>query len=256
MKATVTQINPQTIESDWANLIEHIKANNSEFVLLPEMCFAPWFCAEETPDNAIWQAAVETHDRWLERLPELGAPIVMGTAPRNIDGKKYNTAFVWTPETGIQWGHQKTYLPEEDGYWEASWYDRAPIDFQPITINDMEIGVMICTELWFMQHAREYGQQGVHIIINPRCTTASGVDKWITGGRTAGVIAGAYSLSANRAGQLDGLKFGGAGWISDPDSVLLGVTSDDEPFITIDIDLAQADAAKADYPRYVDDSEL
>lgn len=256
MKATITQIDPSQLERDWSKLIEHTQANQSEFVLLPEMTFAAWFCASPTVEDAVWQAAVQAHDTWLTRLAELGAKIVVGTAPRNIQHKKHNVAYVWTADTGIQWVHGKTYLPNEDGFWEATWYDRSPIDFQPVGVGGVHIGAMICTELWFMHHAREYGQHGVHFIVNPRCTPYSTNDKWLAGGRAAGVVAGAYCLSANQTGPLGQMKLGGAGWITDPDGGVLGTTAEHEPFITIDLDLTEAESAKNTYPRYVDYSEL
>lgn len=256
MKATITQVNHHQLEHDWADLIEHVHTHNSEFVLLPEMCFAQWFCTTQDTDENVWQQAVQAHDDWLVRLPELNARIVVGTAPRNVGSKKHNVAYVWTEKTGIQWIHSKTFLPDEDGYWEATWYDRAPIDFQPIAVEGLKIGVMICTEIWFMQHARDYGQQGVHLLVNPRSTPYSTNDKWLAGGRTASVIAGAYCLSSNHAGVVDGMRLGGAGWLTDPDSVVLGVTSDDEPFTTVDLDLKFAEQSKSTYPRDVDDREV
>lgn len=256
MKAIITQLNHQNLESDWADLINHIKANQCEFVLLPEMTFSQWFCTTQTTDDDVWEQAVNAHEIWLKRLPELNAPIIIGTAPRNIDGKRYNVAYIWTADNGIEWVHSKTYLPDDDGYWEATWYDRAPIDFQPVTVNGVSIGVMICTEIWFMQHARDYGQAGVHLIVNPRSTPLSTNDKWLAGGRTASVIAGAYCLSSNHAGQADHVELGGAGWATDPDGIILAVTSEEQPFITVDVDLRYAESSKHEYPRYVDDSEI
>ena len=75
------------------------------------------------------------HERWLTRLPELGADVVVGTAPRNIAGKRFNCAYLWTKDGALHWIHQKTYLPNDSGYWEASWYDRAPVDFQPFRVG-------------------------------------------------------------------------------------------------------------------------
>jgi N-carbamoylputrescine amidase len=256
MRATITQINASQLETDWLKLIEHIRVNESEFVLLPEMVFADWFCATPDVDETIWEDAVRSHEAWLARLSELGAKFVVGTAPRNIRNNKHNMAFSWTAEAGLQWIHSKTYLPDEDGFWEATWYDRAPVDFQPATIDGVRVGVMICTELWFMQHAREYGQQGVHLIVSPRCTPYATNDKWLVGGRTAGVIAGAYCLSSNPAGRSAHDQLGGAGWITDPEGNVLGLTSAEEPFCTVELDLAAADVAKAAYPRYVDDRGL
>ena len=246
MKATITQIDASQLESEWAELIEHVQANESEFVLLPEMCFSEWFCTSDNVMDDVWEQVVREHDTWLERLPELDTKIVAGTAPRNVGDKKHNVAYVWSAETGLQWVHSKTYLPNEDGYWEATWYDRAPIDFQSVTVGGVRIGVMICTELWFMHHARDYGQDGIHLLLNPRSTPYSTNDKWIAGGRTAGVIAGAHCLSSNHAGQAQQVHNGGAGWITDTESLVLGVTSDDEPFITIDLDLDKAEFCQRD----------
>jgi N-carbamoylputrescine amidase len=47
------------------------------------------------------------------------------------------------------------------------------------------------------------------------------------------------------------MEFAGCGWIIDPDGEVLAVSSDIEPFVTRDIDLDRARAAKGTYPRYV-----
>jgi N-carbamoylputrescine amidase len=153
--------------------------------------------------------------------------------------------------------HKKTYLPNDEGYWEANWYDRAPIDFQPTIAGDLKMGVMICTEIWFLQHAREYGKGGIHLLLNPRSTPRHSNAKWLAGGQTAAVVSGAYCLSSNHAGQASGVELGGAGWLCDPDGVVLAITSEAEPFVSLDLDLAgTAERAKSTYPRYVDDSPL
>ena len=199
MRATITQIDASQLHRDWEELREHVSRERSHLVLLPEMCFAPWFCTAPEYDESVWQATVSAHERWLERLPELGDVIVIGTAPRDEDGNRYNVAYAWNAERGLQWIHQKTYLPNDDGYWEANWYDRAPIDFQPVSLGELSIGVTICTEIWFMQHAREYGKRGIHLLLNPRSTPAFSNEKWLAGGRTAKVVAGAFCLSSNHA---------------------------------------------------------
>lgn len=256
MRATITQIDPNRLESQWQALRHHVRTTDSQLVLLPEMCFAPWFCATPRPDSARWRGAAKSHQRWLRRLPELGAEAIVGTAPRTLGAKKLNIAYIWTRSEGLRWEHQKTYLPNDDGYWEANWYDRAPADFHCAAIDEARAGIMICTEIWFMQHARAYGRQGIHLLLNPRSTPLGTNDKWLAGGRTAAVVSGAYCLSSNHAGRAGHIKLGGAGWICDPDGAVLAVTSTDEPFVTLDLDLRLADAAKSTYPRYVDDSPL
>ena len=256
MRATITQIDPSQLESQWAALRQHVRKSDSQLVLLPEMCFAPWFCTKPAPDEAHWTAVVQAHEQWLRRLPELGAAAVVGTAPRALGTKKRNVAYIWTRSAGLRWDHQKTYLPNDDGYWEANWYERAPVNFQAATIGAARAGIMICTEIWFMQHARAYSRQGIHLLLNPRSTPRSSNAKWLACARTAAVIAGAFCLSSNLAGKADHVELGGAAWICDSEGETLAVTSADAPFITLELDLSLADAAKQTYPRYVDDSPL
>lgn len=256
MKATITQLDANRLEHNWQRLKRHTAARASELVLLPEMCFAPWFCAAPARDETTWQRAVCAHEEWLLRLPELGADIVIGTAPRNVCGARHNVAYLWAARGGLRWIHSKTYLPNDEGYWEANWYDRAPVDFQPTRAGDLTIGVMICTEIWFLQHARDYGKDGIHLLLNPRSTPRFTNAKWLAGGQTAAVVSGAYCLSSNHAGRAGRVDLGGAGWLCDPDGVVLATTSEAEPFVTLELDLGAAERAKSAYPRYVDDSPL
>ena len=256
LKATITQLDAGALEGEWTRLRRHVAAERPELLLLPEMCFCPWFCASPRRSDAIWERAIQDHARWLGRLPELGAKIIVGTAPRNVGVKRYNVAFLWTAESGTRWIHKKTYLPNDDGYWEANWYDRAPIDFEPVSCGELSMGLTICTEIWFMRHAREYGRRGVQLLLNPRSTPRHTNDKWLAGGRAAAVVSGAFCLSSNHAGQADHIELGGAGWICDPDGALLAATSAEEPFVTLNLDLDKADEAKSTYPRYVDDSDI
>ena len=220
------------------------------------MSFAPWFCADPAPDAAIWNDAVARHAHWLARLHELGSPIVAGTAPRFVAGERLNVAFVWSAAAGLRWDHAKTYLPNDAGFWEANWYSRAPVDFHARSIGKLRIGFMICTEMWFLEHARNYGKAGVQLLLLPRSTPRGTNDKWLAGGRTAAVVSGAYCLSSNHAGCAGDMTLGGCGWICDPDGAVMATTDADAPFVTLELDLARADAAKATYPRYVDDSPL
>lgn len=47
------------------------------------------------------------------------------------------------------------------------------------------------------------------------------------------------------------MTFGGQGWIVGPDSEVLGLTSTERLFMTLEIDLDEAERAKLTYPRYV-----
>jgi N-carbamoylputrescine amidase len=257
MKATVCELrnDPAGLEQDWEALVSHVQLHASELVLLPEMAFSPWLAATNQVDARKWAAAVDAHDRWLARVPELAPAVVLGTRPILKQNQRLNEGFIWEPACGYQPVHHKYYLPDEPGFWEATWYERGEGDFSCVQIGALKIGFMICTELWFYQHARAYSKEKVHLVVTPRATPAGTPDKWVAGGRTASVVSGAYSLSSNFSGTAGNpLGWGGTGWIVEPqEGALLGITSQEKPFLTLELDLDLADRAKTSYPRDVKD---
>ena len=252
MRVTVTQLSDGTPEMEWTALAEHCVEHRSDLVLLPEMPFDHWLAASDQVDEQRWQAASFRHYKWLSRLGELGGVAVAGSRPVEADATPHNAAFTWSPDEGHASPHVKYYLPDEPGFWEATWYRRAPDkSFRPTQIAGRRAGFMICTDMWFTEHARGYARQGVELLLVPRATPASTEGKWLAGGRTAAVMAGAFCLSSNRQGITEGVLFGGGGWIIDPEGDVLATTTDQHPFVTVEIDIADATAAKRTYPRYV-----
>lgn len=256
MKVTVCELrNTSTgLEQDLQALVEHVQLNQSDLLLLPEMPFSPWLAHQSELDEWQWQQSMDEHDKWISRLPALLLAIVVGTRPVFQNGKRLNEGFIWSNGNGYQTVHHKHYLPDEDGFWEASWFQRGENDFTVGQVEDIRGGFLICTEMWFTQHARQYSKQGIHLLFCPRATPDSTKDKWLAGGQVAAVVSGAYCLSSNFSGAGPGWQWAGAGWIAEPnEGSLLGTTTKDEPFLTLEIDLAEAEKAKTSFPRNVQD---
>ncbi|MBN2122767.1 MAG: carbon-nitrogen hydrolase family protein [Deltaproteobacteria bacterium] len=259
MKVTVCELTNGWTDSEreWEDLADHVGRAGSDLVLLPEMCFYPWIARTRQVDPGQWQSAVESHERWTERFSEMPASILIGSRPVVRNGLRQNEGFIWERGAGYRPVHAKHYLPNEEGFWEAEWYRRGNRDFHAVAVRGVHIGFLICTELWFNAHAREYMKQGIHVLVCPRATPAASIDRWIAGGRTAAVVSGAFCLSSNFNGpNVEGIDFGGAGWVMEPEGGnVLGVTSQEHPFLTMDIDPEAAEKAKETYPRYVRDYE-
>lgn len=257
MKVTVCELRNDldTLKQDWQSLVAHVQSEGSELVLLPEMPFHPWLAQTRQVDPVLWKASVAAHDQWLHRLGELSPATVVSSRPVIRQGRRFNEGFIWDAGSGYGAIHTKYYLPDEDGFWEASWYERGECEFSVGQRGKARIGFLICTELWFNVHAREYAKQGIHLLVCPRATPAGTVEKWIAGGRTAAVVSGAFCLSSNFGGVgPEGVRWGGNGWVIDPEEgEVLGVTSPEQPFLTVDVDLGIAEKAKHTYPRYVPD---
>ncbi len=251
MRITVCEMpdDPTEFARQWEKLAAHVRRQSSDLVLLPEMPFYHWFCSSPKFDLRKWEQAVRAHRSWMKRLPELGATTVIGSSPVEREGRRLNEGFVWTKKGGARGVHFKSYLPNEPGFYEASWYSRGGMGFTPFEVSGWMAGLMICSDLWAMGYARQYGKQGVGLVAVPRATPESSVDKWVAGGKVAAVLAGAYCASSNRGGAQGSLHFAGRGWVIGPDAQLLGLTSKAKPFATVTIDRARAQHAKTTYPR-------
>ncbi len=254
MLVTVCQLSnePEQLEQDWQQLTAHVRDKKSELVLLPEMPFYPWMAWTKKYDPAVWDHAGQNNKNRLSRFQEHSPADVISTRPAIKDGNNLNEGYFWEQKSGYRKIHTKYYLPNEECFWEATWYNRGDCDFKPLNGAGIRIGMLICTEIWFTEHARNYAKQGIHILAAPRATEMASADKWLAGGRAAAVMSGSFCLSSNR-GNIDknGMEWAGQGWIIEPDGEILGITSIREPFITVDINLTAAEKAKTTYPRYV-----
>ena len=255
MRITVCQLSDggPALEESWAALVAHARAERSELVVLPEVPFGEWPMWTSPADPTVWAAFCAEHDRFVGRLGELGGAAVAGSRPVTLaDGGRRNEAFVWSAADGYRAAHHKYYLPDEDGFWEATWYERGDGSFDPIPAATATAGFLLCTELWFGERARTYGRDGANLIVASRATPMSSRDKWIVAGRTAAIVAGAFCASSNRAGtSRAGFEWAGTGMVIDPEGAVLALTDTSRPFATVDIDLSAAAFARKTFPRYV-----
>jgi N-carbamoylputrescine amidase len=115
----------------------------------------------------------------------------------------------------------------------------------------VKVGVLLCTELFFNEHARAYGRDGADLIVTPR---ASGpvLSRWKVAGAMAAIVSGTWFVSSNRSGVgALGQQFGGMGFAMSPNGDLLEETNKESPFAIVTIDLEAARAQKSKYPCYV-----
>ncbi|MGB3467603.1 MAG: carbon-nitrogen hydrolase family protein [Cyclobacteriaceae bacterium] len=255
MRVTVCELSNDEADfrTDWSKLIEYLDKNPADLLLLPEMPFCEWIAYRSETDESLKKYAVARHEQFVGTFESLNTARIVYSRPVLKNGLFHNTAYIWDRENGERKIHTKQYFPEEPHFYEATWFDADDNDFQLVEVGGVKIGVLLCTEMWFTEHARKYGTEGIDLLLCPRATGKSSVDQWVRCGQTLAVISGAYCLSANRCGKgKDGFQWGGASWIAQPgNGELLGVTSDRQPFVTIGIDLQKARDAKIEYPLYV-----
>jgi len=255
MRVTICQLpnDRDAFARAWSALVEHVQTASSELVVLPEMPFSTWLAAAKDVAQDRWNAAVRAHDEAIDtHLPALAPATVVASRPVVDAGVNLNRGFIWTRDGGVVDAHDKYYLPDEPGFYETDWYSRGDGTFAPRPAAGTTLGFQICSEMWFFERGRHYGQQGARVIVSPRATGASSVERWITGGRALAMTSGCFVFSSNHSGPCAAdADLGGGSFAVDPDGEVLARTTASTPFATVDIDLSAADEARATYPRYI-----
>lgn len=246
MKVTVCQLHDYAADdarlflNDWQRLLDHARGHRSELLVLPEMPFYPWLFDQRHYDNDAWQAALRAHDTWETQLSAAAPAIVCATRPVEFGNERYHEGFVWDREHHLRGVHVKARIPHEEHAWEAAWYTQPMPEFEPLAVDgfntpSVSLGFLIGDEIADREQAELYGLDGVQLLIAPRSTGAA---RWHVEAQHAARAARAFCLSSNRCGA----PFGGAGCIIAPSGDLLAITTDQTPFITLDVDVESVKA--------------
>lgn len=254
MKITVCEFPDDTaaMAPAWDHLATTLAAAPTDLLVLPELVASGSFWAQPVFDAAVWRDAVARHEDMSKQFERLAARRILGTRAIETGGQRLNESFLWTPARGMAPGRAKAWLPQQEGGWEATWFDRAPPVVDVVDDNGLRFAMLICSEVQVSPAPRALGQGGVQLIAVPRAT--GGHHRWEVATRMAAIAAGAFVASANRRGDnLAAGNFAGSSWIIGPDGDELARTDAAHPVVTVEIDLALADAAKLTYPRNVAD---
>jgi len=243
-----------TTDAQWDELKESLKAARADLLVTNELPFGPWLADSAVFSEEEAHLSLRAHEKGLEGLIDLAYPAVISSRPVWNGKRLANEAFVL--ENGaVRPLHRKQYFPNEPGWFESEWYSGDSSGFAVTEILGMKVGVLLCTEAMFNEHARAYGKQGTSLIVIPR---ASGVDtkSWTIAGAMASLVSGAYVVSSNRVGTArTGTRFGGGGFAYAPHGQLLGVTAPSNPVQTLELDANVSAFSQRDFPCYVQELE-
>jgi N-carbamoylputrescine amidase len=243
-----------TDQAQWDGLKDLVIAAHPDLLITNEMPFGPWLADAAVFSEKDAHLSVRAHDKGVEGLINLNLPAVISSRPVWNGKRLANEAFAL--ENGVVRPlHRKQYFPNEPGWFESEWYAGDRSGFEIAEVLGIKVGVLLCTEAMFNEHARAYGKQKVSLIVMPR---ASGVDieSWKTAGAMASLVSGAYVISSNRIGQSRaGTNFGGGGFAYAPQGRLLTVTTRTKPLQTLDLDPQMVASAQRAYPCYVPELE-
>lgn len=235
---------------EWAEIADRLADARLEMLVTNELPFGPWIADRIPFDRETAQASIDIHAAGLGALAATGIPAILSSRPVWAVDRLANQA-VAVEQGRITPIHTKQYIPEEPGWYEASWFQPGADCFNPAEIAGLRLGVMLCTDAMFNEHARRYGRQGTAMIAIPRAAGTS-TGNWLTAGRMAALVSGNYVVSSNRSGRsAGGTRFGGTGFAFGPDGTLLSTTDPANPLLVVDVQPDLVARQQREYPCYV-----
>lgn len=233
----------------WSAIMQAVDAAAPDLLVTNEMPFGGWIASAAHFDRDVAARSVSADEEGVAALSQLPVPAILSSRPVWEGERLANEAIII--EAGYVRGiHRKQYFPAEPGWHETTWFGTASRGFVPATVGGIGVGVLLCTELMFNEHARSYGRLGASLIAVPRATDLS-TDLWHAAGKMAAMVSGAYVVSSNRVGPSSGPTFGGHGFVYAPTGELLATTSADRPLAVFELDVALVEHQKREYPCYV-----
>jgi len=164
MKIAMGQCNPHVgaIEENAAHfelLIIQAGQAQADLLVFPEMALCGY-----PPEDLLFHA--DFHQRIqsaLQRLAQVSTvPVLLGAA-HAMAGACYNAAFL-LHQGQVTCVHHKQGLPNEEVFDEMRYFD-AGVQAKPITINDHQLGVMICEDGWSPSVAQQLQVAGAQLLI-------------------------------------------------------------------------------------------
>ncbi len=134
------------------DLTQHVRDERSDLVVLPEMPAYPWFASIPRFSENVWREAVKAHDEFVSTLSSFPAAVI-STGPVQMGNQRLNQAFFWD-RSAYHPVRCKYYLPEEEGFYELTWFHRGDKSFRAFRIYSAVAGILICSELMFNEWAR------------------------------------------------------------------------------------------------------
>jgi len=200
-----------TNDTPWQKLRDSVTAARPDILVTNELPFGPWLADAAIFSEAEAHLSIRAHEKGLEGLIDLDLPAVISSRPVWNGKRLANEAFVL--ENGVVRAlHRKQYFPNEPGWFESEWYAGDASGFGVAEVLGVKVGVLVCTEAMFNEHARAYGKRKASLLVIPRAS-GTNIEPWKIAGAMASLVSGTYVVSSNRIGRSkDGTQFGGGGF--------------------------------------------
>ena len=247
MKICTTEFPDEVSQHENAidSLATHVAEMKPDLLVLSEMPFTPWIFHTDTFSLAQWEQTVESHAKVLDQLCATVPTPIITSRPISVDDKNLNQAIYIDHTRNIQPLRSKRYLPNDYPAVERVWFNEGEQSNTVFDLQGCTIGIQLCSEIMYTEIPRILGMAGAQIVIQSRAT--GGHPRWRSASILGASTSSAFVVGANRRSSARDWFTGGS-WVYSPQGDLLAETSESDIAVTCEIDLAEANEAKTDYP--------
>ena len=255
-------------------MIADAAARGAGLICLPELFAWRYFCqSEDTAHFALAEPVPGPTTRALEELAaDLDVAVAAGVFERRAPGIFHNTAVYIDGRRGYRGKYRKMHIPDDPGYSEKFYFTPGDLGFRVFGSPWGKCGLLLCWDQWFPEAARLATLQGARILLYPTAIGSHPDDSpgerrrqqeaWELVQRSHGIANGCFAVVVNRVGfepapgrsttardDPAGMEFWGRSFVSAPDGLVLARASgDSEEVLVAELDLAEADRWRVEWP--------
>lgn len=246
--------------------IKHLASQGANIICTQELFASLYFCDKEDYDNFSLSEQVPdgpTCQRLFQVAKDLQVVLIVSLFEKQMAGLYYNTTIVIDADGSYLGKYRKMHIPDDPGYYEKFYFTPGDLGYKSFKTKYGEIGVLICWDQWYPEASRLTAMKGAKIMFYP---TAIGWDKsqdeptnkeqyfaWQTIQRAHAIANGVHTVSVNRTGEENGMKFWGGSFVSNPfGTILCEASHEREENLLVEIDLQDTDYYRVHWPFFRD----
>ncbi len=233
-------------------------SQGADIVCLPELFMSRYFAQHDVSDAVdLTELAVRIPGSETATLAqcakENGITLVAGSLYELDRGKLFNTSCVFGPNGRMIGRYRKTHVPQDESYYEQSYFAPGDMGFKVFPTPKAKIGVNICYDQWFPEAARCEALLGADVLFYP---TAIGHVKniseaegdWPTAWENVmrgHAIANSFIVVAvNRVGKEEDMRFWGGSCVIDAFGRTIARCGAKELVVVVEADLEHSEMVR------------
>jgi len=230
--------------------VENIhRCEGVDLVILPEIWNVGFISFERYVPEAEDRNG-ETLTRLREAAKENGVYLHTGSFVEKINGKYYNSSYLISPIGDVLANYLKIHL---FGYNSKETQILTPGDTVVVVETPIgKIGLATCYDLRFPELFRAMAEQGTEIFLVCSAWPYPRLEHWLMLNRVRALENQCFLTSSNSVGFNKGIQFVGHSMITDPWGTILASAGDTEIIIKSEIDLAELESARRQFPAWAD----